>query len=130
MPIFGAVIPFADHCGIEEVDISETRTLVRVRLAPHHLNHLGIVHGGLTCTLLDVALGTSARTRAGGAVMTLDMQVAFVGAGRRTLVAEGRVVRAGRSVLFCEAEVRHEDDGSLVAKGSGIFMPAKAKRAA
>jgi acyl-coenzyme A thioesterase PaaI-like protein len=35
------------------------------------------------------------------------------------------VLRVGRSILFCEAEVRRED-GELVAKGSGTLMPVRA----
>lgn len=124
MPIFGAEIPFADHCGIEEIGVFDGVTRLRAVTAAHHTNNLGMVHGGLTCTLLDLALATAARTRIGRPVMTLDMQVAFIGPGRGNLIAEGRVIRAGRSVIFCEGEARQEDDGSLVAKASGIFKPA------
>jgi len=121
--LFGADIPFADHCAIEEIGLFEGRTRLRMTLGPQHMNNVGIVHGGALCTLLDVAMGTAGRTSAGYPVMTLDMQVAFLAPGRAgTLVAEGRVVRGGRSILFCEAEIRDEA-GELVAKSSGIFKP-------
>jgi acyl-coenzyme A thioesterase PaaI-like protein len=56
--------------------------------------------------------------------MTLDMQVAFLSPGRSgVLIGEGRVVRGGRSILFCDAEIRDEA-GVLVAKSSGVFKPA------
>lgn len=128
MPIFGAEVPFADHCGIEEVGVFEGVTRLRVETKPHLVNNIGIVHGGLLCTLLDIALATAARIRIGRPVVTLDMQVAFVNPGRGALLGEGRVVRAGRSVVFSEAEVRQESDGVLVAKASGIFMPVRETR--
>lgn len=123
MPIFGVEIPFADHCGIEEVGIVDGATRLRVDATAHLANHLGTAHGGLTCTLLDIALATAARTTVGRSVVTLDMQVSFIGPGSGVLIGEGRVVRAGRSVIFCEGEVRREADGALVAKATGLFMP-------
>lgn len=123
MTTFGAEIPFVDHCGIEAIGIVEGRTRLRMAIAPHHGNHLGMVHGGAICTLLDVAMGTVARTHAGRSVITLDMQVAFLAPGRGVLIGEGRVLRAGRSLVFCEAEVREEESGGLVAKSSGLFKP-------
>jgi len=121
--VFGAEIPFVDHCSIEEIGLFEGRTRLRMTLGPEHMNNIGIAHGGAICTLLDVAMGTAGRTHAGRPVMTLDMQVAFLAPGRSgVLTAEGRVVRGGRSILFCEAEIRDEA-GELVAKSSGVFKP-------
>ncbi len=42
------------------------------------------------------------------------------------MIAEGRIVRAGRSLAFCEADVRTVD-GELVAKASGLFKPSLRK---
>jgi uncharacterized protein (TIGR00369 family) len=101
---------------------ADGRTRLRARARPEHVNNLGIAHGGLICTLLDVAMGTAARCTVGLPVMTLDMQASFLSPGRGELTAEGRVVRAGRSIVFCEAEVRSAE-GELVAKASGLFKP-------
>jgi uncharacterized protein (TIGR00369 family) len=122
--IFGADIPFATQCGIEEIGAAEGRTRLRLVVRPEHGNNLGIAHGGLICTLLDVAMGTAARTQLGVPVMTLDMQARFLAPGRGVLIGEGQVVRAGRSVVFCEAEVT-EEGGELVARGSGLFKPVR-----
>ncbi|CAM3261727.1 MULTISPECIES: PaaI family thioesterase [Methylobacterium] len=120
--VFGAHIPFVDHCGIEALDVREGRTRLRLVLRPEHANNLGIAHGGVICTLLDVALGTAARLKAGRPVVTLDMQTRFLAPGRGTLIAEGRVTRAGRSVTFCEAEIR-DAQGELVASATGLLKP-------
>ena len=82
-----------------------------------------IAHGGVTLTLLDVTLGTAARSIMESAVMTLDMQTQFISPGRGTLVSEGRVLKAARTVVFVEADV-HDEEGRLVAKATGIFKPA------
>src|SRR5215204_5768235 len=101
MDIFGGDIPFAGHCGIEPIGFADGRTRLRARARPEHVNNLGIAHGGLICTLLDVAMGTAARCTVGLRVMTLDMQASFLSPGRGELTAEGR----------------------LVAKASGLFKP-------
>lgn len=119
---FGAQIPFAEFCGIEALDVSDGRTRLRLTLGPEHTNNLGIAHGGIIATLLDIAMGTAARLRAQRSVLTLDMQARFLSPGRGVLLAEGRVVRGGRSVLFCEAEVT-ADTGDLIATATGILKP-------
>ncbi len=124
MDFLGSDIPFAKHCGVEPVEFGGGESCLKVETGPEHANNFGIVHGGLLCTLLDVAMGTAARTVAGDAVMTLDMQISFLSPGRGTLVATGRVLRAGRSIIFTEAEVRAEDQ-ALVAKATGIFKPVR-----
>ena len=125
MAVFGADLPFVEHCAIEEIGLVDGRTRLRMRVGPEHMNNIGIVHGGALATLLDVAMGTAGRTQAGRPVMTLDMHVAFMAPGRgAVLIGEGRVVRGGRSILFCEAEIRDEA-GALVAKSSGVFKPVR-----
>lgn len=124
MLTFGAEIPFVDHCGIEPLDFDGTRTRLRVTIGPEHLNNLGIAHGGLLCTILDVAMGTVARSIVGVPVMTLDMQTSFLSPGRGVLIAQGRVLRAGRSIVFCEADLRDEA-GELVARSSGTFRAVR-----
>ncbi|MGY2047637.1 PaaI family thioesterase [Methylobacterium sp. JK268] len=120
--IFGADIPFARLCGVEALRFEEGRTHLRLALGPQHANNLGIAHGGVLCTLLDIAMGTVARLTAGRPVVTLDMQTRFLSPGRGVLLAEGRVAKAGQSILFCDAELRVEG-GPLVATGSGVFKP-------
>ena len=127
MDIFGADIPFAAHCGIEPIAFADGKTTLRVRVGPEHGNNLGIAHGGVICTLLDISMGTAARCTVGVPVMTLDMQASFLAPGRGVLIGEGRVLRAGRSIVFCEAEITAEDTGELIAKASGVFKPVRAK---
>ena len=125
--VFGAQIPFVRHCGIEAVAVSGGETRLRLVLRPEHANNLGIAHGGLICTLLDVAMGTAARLTAGGPVVTLEMQTRFLNPGRGTLDALGRVTRAGGAILFCDADIR-DADGRLVASATSL-MKTVASRA-
>lgn len=127
MATYGAEIPFVDHCGIEALPPQGERTYLRLALGPQHANNLGIAHGGAICTLIDVALGTCARRMAGAPVITVSMQTNFLAPGRGTLVAEGRVLRAGRSIVYCEATVTGEA-GEIVATGSGVLKVVRETR--
>ncbi len=42
------------------------------------------------------------------------------------LLAEGRVTRAGQSILFCDAEIR-DAAGRIVATATGVFKPVGVK---
>jgi len=59
---------------------------------------------------------------------TIDTNFAFLSPARGRLVGEGRVVKAGRSIVFCEGECRDET-GELVARGSGVFTVLRANPA-
>lgn len=117
---FGADIPFARHCGIIAVEGSPDKTQLRLTLDKTHQNHLGTAHGGVVLTLLDIALGSVARLATGHSVMTVNLQTSFLSPGRGELTAEGRVLQQGRSLVFCEGEVK-DAQGVLVAKASGLF---------
>lgn len=125
MQVFGAEIPFASVCGIEPVEAAHGPTKLRVQVRSDQANNLGIAHGGLLCTMLDIAMGSAARVTTGcAAVMTLSMHTSFLAPGRGELTAEGTVRHAGSSIIFCEAEI-HSEDGMLVATASGVFKPVR-----
>jgi uncharacterized protein (TIGR00369 family) len=117
---FGADIPFARHCEIVALEGTPDKTRLSLTLGEAHRNHLGTAHGGVILTLLDIALGSVARLASGHSVMTINLQTSFLSPGRGELVAEGRVLQQGRSLIFCEGEVR-DAQGVMVAKASGLF---------
>ena len=120
---FGRTIPFLELCGVRPLSKEKGRTRLAVTAGPQHDNSFGRAHGGLIMTLLDVAMGSAARSVCGEAasIMTVNMQSQFLAAGTGELTAEGRVVRAGRTLIYCEGDVTGPD-GALVARGSGSFM--------
>lgn len=92
------------------------------------MNPFGAVHGGSVSALIDsaagsaIAAGTLPDDRIRG---TIDMQVHFLERARGTfLLAEGRMVRAGKSVAVAQVGVR-DDAGVLVAMGTATFRLAE-----
>jgi len=113
-------IKFIEHLGIKTTALDDGHARVELELKPEFTNSFGTAHGGVIMTLLDVALCQAARTQHPEApgIVTIDMATSFIAAGVGRLMADARVLKPGRSVIFAEAEVRNAD-GSLVAKAIG-----------
>ena len=83
---------------------------------------MGDTHGGVIATLLDNAGWFTAATRYDHWVNTAEITVRLhEPANQEDLVAEGRVIRAGKRVCVSSMEVRSVT-GRLVATGTGTFM--------
>jgi uncharacterized protein (TIGR00369 family) len=81
-------------------------------------NPLGIVHGGLLCTLLDSAAGCAVHTLlpAGAGYASIEIKVSFlkpVRAYAGEIEVPGQALKVGRRVAFAEAHAR-DQAGELV----------------
>ncbi len=79
-----------------------------IELDTIHQQQIGLVHGGVTATIADVAAGFAGFTLVGEDehTVTAEIKISYFrkGLGQR-LRAVGRVVKAGTSMHFCEADV-------------------------
>ena len=126
---FGLNVPYLDLLGVQPVEREPGRARVSLVLRAELTNSWKVAHGGVVMALLDVSMASAARTtdeNATGAV-TIDMSVSFVSAGVGHLQGEGRVLRNGNSLVFCEGEVRGPD-GELVAKALGTYKVRRGER--
>lgn len=125
---FGVDIPFIDLLQAKAEHWEKGRAVASIEMRPELRNSWQYAHGGVVMTLLDVTLGAAARSMVPHAagVVTVDMSVSFISAGQGRLTVEGRVLRSGGSIIFCEGEMR-DKAGDLVAKAMASF---KVKRKA
>ena len=119
---FGLDIPFIDLLQAKAEHWEKGRAVASVVIRPELHNSWQYAHGGVVMTLLDVTMGSAARSMVPHAagVVTVDMSVSFVSAGEGRLTVEARVLRSGGSIVFCEGEMRDEA-GELVAKAMASF---------
>jgi uncharacterized protein (TIGR00369 family) len=95
-----------------------------IDLEQHHQQQLGLVHGGVTATIADVAAGFAGFTLVAEHehTVTAEIKISYFAKALGTrLRAVGRVVKAGRSMHFCEADVFCEREGgseTLVARAT------------
>lgn len=89
-------------------------------------NPIGVVHGGLVCTLLDSVCGCAVQSLLplGTAYTSLELKVSYlrpVHDDSGELTAHGWVARRGRRASFAEGDVRTAD-GKVVATASSTCL--------
>jgi uncharacterized protein (TIGR00369 family) len=123
-------IPFSEHLGIRVDGLEQGAARLSMMVRPEFMTSWGTAHGGSILSLLDITLSMTARTLYDPprSIMTIDLSTQFISTATGLLRAEGRVMRAGKSTIFCEGEARN-DKGELVAKAIGTFRPIEPKPA-
>ena len=121
-----------NHCnGIVIIDWQESLASLQVDLTRDHLNPLGLVHGGLYASMLDVALAMSGSYRPApeglypGLTLSLTTQyIAPLQLEDGFALAKARRTGGGKSVFFAEGEVL-SPNGRVIASASGVFKPGR-----
>jgi len=112
----------AELLGVEIEHAGEGASTLGLQVNAGHLNKADVVHGGVICTLVDMAIGLSVRSvlAPGSQLATTSLNVAFLLPCRGARIrAEGRVISRGRRLVFGEARVWSGD--ALVAQGAGTW---------
>jgi uncharacterized protein (TIGR00369 family) len=125
---FTRQIPFSEHLGIKVDALEKGIARLSLQIKPEFMTSWGTAHGGSILSLLDITLSMTARTLFDPprSIMTIDLSTQFISTAKGLLRAEGRVMKAGQSTIFCEGEARDEQ-GELVAKAIGTFRALSAK---
>ena len=119
--------PTAALLGSEilEIDAEAGRVRMAFTARPEFLNPGGTVQGGIVTAMLDDAAATACIVHAGRRIFvpTLELKVSFFAPAREgMLYAEGRVVKAGRTIAFLEADLS-DADGRLLARMTTTAAP-------
>lgn len=91
-----------------------------LQLEERHRNPMGIVHGGVYCTMMDQVAGTAACTR-GSICRTVNCEVRFLAPAQGGhLTSRAEAVRMGRSIAVIRAWVE-DTEGTVCAEGIYTF---------
>ena len=128
MADFMQKIPFSQHLGIKVDALEKGLARLSMAIRPEFMTSWGTAHGGSILALLDITLSMTARTLYDPprSIMTIDLSTQFIGTTTGLLRAEGRVMKAGQTTIFCEGEAR-SGSGELVAKAIGTFRARSPK---
>jgi len=127
---FLARIPFVDLLGFESVRLDPGVSEIAITVREELTNSLGVAHGGLLMTLMDIAMAHAARSPVEpggevlGTVVTIEMKTSFMRPGTGRVVATGRRMHHTVTMAFCEASVL-DARGHLVAHTTGTFKYLK-----
>ena len=128
----GGTTIFPHHLGFVVEDIRRDYCRMRLPNRTELLQGAGIMHGGAIAAIADGVLvpAMGAVLPRGARYSTVDLHVQFIraipgpgpdGTGGEDAIAEGWVVRRGRTTAFCESEVFAADSGKLVAKSVSTY---------
>ncbi|GAA4000691.1 PaaI family thioesterase [Comamonas faecalis] len=118
---FGAHIPFVHELGVELLRMEGGESTLCYRTQPQHTNSFAVAHGGVSMTLLDVAMAVAARSDTPElGVVTIEMKASFMRPARGVLTARGRRLHRTRSMAFAEASI-FDEDGQICGHATGTF---------
>ncbi len=114
---------FMKHIHCELVEIEPGYVVAEINIEQLHEQQIGLVHGGVTATIADVAAGFAGFTLVGKHehTVTAEIKISYLRPAKGgVLRAIGRVVKPGKALHFCEADVFNIVDGNekLVARAS------------
>lgn len=115
---------------LESVTEGEVQIALAVRadLTQQH----GYVHAGIIATIADSACGYAALSvmPEEAAVLSIEFKINMLAPAEGTrLIARARVIRPGRTIVVCRADVHAEREGAetLVATMTGTMMVVKGR---
>jgi len=119
----GEEILFPQFMGLRVEELRKDYARMRVPYRPEFRQPAGVMHGGVIATLIDTVvvpvIGSAYDEPR--AYFTVDLTVRFLAPiVDEDAVAEGWIVQRGRSIVFCDTEVR-SGSGRLAATGSLVY---------
>lgn len=118
--------PISELLGFTLLEVGDGHAVFACVPGEQHYNPIGVVHGGLACTLLDSAMGCAVHSKLpkGTAYTTLELKVNLlrpITAGTGLLRCEGRLIHAGKRTATAEGKL-HDSSGRLYAHGTTTCM--------
>ncbi len=114
---------FMHHIGFNLDLIEAGKVEGKMDLKKIHLQQAGLVHGGVIATVADIVAGFSAYSLVGldEKVVTGELKISYLRPAKGDVLwAKGWVLKQGRKINFCEAEVYvlNGNDPKLIAKAT------------
>ncbi len=113
---------FWGHLGCSLESVTRQSAVISLELKSHHLNPMGILHGGVSASLMDTAMGLAAMAlMPEEKIVTSNLDVHFLAPIRDGKVtAEGVILHHTKRTLTVQGKVL-DSAGNLCAFGTGSF---------
>jgi acyl-CoA thioesterase len=116
-------LPFAKLIGMKLVNLQPDEAVISIEMRDELRQPSGVLHGGVTATLIDTAMAFSVRTRLpiDEATATIDLTVHYLRPHLTgTFICTAKIVRAGKRIFTVSADVVNEE-GKLIATGLSTY---------
>jgi uncharacterized protein (TIGR00369 family) len=113
---------FWGYLGCRLESMSEKSVTISLEVKPHHLNIIGIVHGGVLSSLLDNAMGVAVMSaRPDEHTVTTNLNVHFVAPMKQTkLMVMAEIVHESRKMITTQGTIT-DREGNISTIGTGSF---------
>ena len=101
----------AIHCKLTSIEVGHV--IAEIDLQTMHKQQIGLIHGGVTATIADVAAGFAGFTLVAPDehTVTAEIKISYLRPGHgKKLRAIGSVLKAGKTMHFCQAYVYSIDE--------------------
>lgn len=105
-------LPFAKLIGMKLVELRPDEAVIKIEMRDDLRQPSGVLHGGVTATLIDTAMAFAVRTRLAidEATATIDLTIHYLRPHiTGTFTCTAKVVRAGKRIFTVSADVVNED---------------------
>lgn len=119
-----ARMPFNCLIGVEVVDVHEDGVTIRCALRPELMNGAGMLHGGVTATLVDAVVGIAIFRHFGGRrrMATTELKLNYLRPiSNGAALARAKILRTGQHLCIGQAEV-FDQDNQLAAIGIVSYL--------
>ncbi|MBK8465353.1 MAG: PaaI family thioesterase [Chloracidobacterium sp.] len=116
-------LPFAKLIGMKLVALHPDEAVISIEMRDDLRQPSGVLHGGVTATLIDTAMAFAVRTRLpiDEATATIDLTVHYLRSHiTGTFICTAKIVRAGKRIFTVSADVVNEK-GKLLATGLSTY---------
>ena len=116
-------LAFAKLMGMQLVDIRPNEAVIKMDMRDDLRQPSGVLHGGVTATIIDTAMAFAVRTHLADeeATATIDLTVHYLRPHTSGMITcTAKVVRAGKRIFTVTADVENEE-GKLIATGLSTY---------
>ncbi|HYX54012.1 MAG TPA: PaaI family thioesterase [Candidatus Limnocylindrales bacterium] len=120
-------IPYWKTLGLRLVEVAPGHAVFEADVSPGMMQN-GVVHGGVLASIADSACAVAGISHVfpKSYATTVNLQVAYLKPLREgRFRAEGKCVKPGRSVLFCEARVVDQQGTPICTASSQLLVVSR-----
>ncbi|NLW52164.1 MAG: PaaI family thioesterase [Tissierellia bacterium] len=120
--------PFLSLIGADLVDVEDGNVTLELTKKKELTQMFGYIHGGVLASICDSACCNAAATTlsSGWHVVTVDLNISyFRPANSKGIKAYAKVLKTGKNLVFCEAEIFDIEDNKLLCKGIVTVKPVE-----
>ncbi|WP_404385273.1 PaaI family thioesterase [Caenispirillum salinarum] len=122
--ILDAELPLVDVLGMQVEEVTAGTCRVRMRFKPDLIRPGGTVAGPAMMALADLAMYVVVLSLVGPVdlAVTTNLNINFLRKpGPKDMIAEGRVIKAGKRLAVVEVDLYSEGDPQMVAHVTGTY---------